>query len=215
MSIFYFFAMKVATAKLCEALRFLHLSHCTDSFCRFRIQRNSPETPSYHSQARTPPINIKTEPTTQSPFSTEDQTLLKRRNSLPQVSEIKMPGIDDTKYGGHPPLKKHRSSLSRPLSLKAEGKLLPLKIYAQEAGLSDTQKIHKEIESRNSFDPVAPLLSAKAELKIVDELKARRVRLLRAMDQKCEDDCRGEMKPCSIMLRLEIIHGGYAKSWVK
>ena len=127
-----------------------------------------------------------------------------------------MPGKGDTKYGGQiRPLKKHRSSLSGPLSPKAERKFLPLKTYAQEAGLSNTQTIHKEIESKVAFDPVTPLLSAKAELKIVDELKARRGRLMRAIDQKCEDDCRGEMKPCSILLRLETMDGGYAKSWVK
>lgn len=70
-------------------------------------------------------------------------------------------------------------------------------------------------ETKIAFDQVAPLLSAKAELKIVDELKARRDRVLRAIEQQCEDDCREGMKPCSIMLRLEIMHEGYAKSWVK
>lgn len=75
--------------------------------------------------------------------------------------------------------------------------------------------MHKGVESKVAFDPIAPLLSAKAELKIVDELKIRRARLLRATEQKCEDDCRAGMKPCSLMLRLEIMHGGYAKSWMK
>ena len=70
-------------------------------------------------------------------------------------------------------------------------------------------------ETKTAFDQIAPLLSAKAELKIVDELKARRDRVLRAIEQQCEDDCREGMKPCSIMLRLEIMHEGYAKSWVK
>ena len=75
--------------------------------------------------------------------------------------------------------------------------------------------VHKGIESKFAFDQVAPLLSAKAELKIIDELKARRDRVLRAIEQQCDDDCREGMKPCSIMLRLEIMHGGFAKSWVK
>lgn len=75
--------------------------------------------------------------------------------------------------------------------------------------------MHKGVESKVAFDPIAPLLSAKAELKIVDELKIRRARLLRATEQKCEDDCQAGVKPCSLMLRLEIMHGGYAKSWVK
>ena len=121
--------------------------------------------------------------------------------------------ISNTKYGGEK--RSLLSSLSIALSPKAERKLLLLNRCAQEAGFSDTQTIHQEIESNIAFDPVAPLLSAKAELKIVDELKARRGRLLRAIDQRCEDDCRGEMKPCSIMLRLEIMHEGYIKSWVK
>ena len=207
----------------CEALPFLHPIQCTDVFCRFRNQRISPETPSYHSQACTPPISIKIEPSTEpslpsssSPVSTDDQTQLKRRNSSPQISQLKTPGNGDTNYNGHkPPLKKHRSSLSGPLSPKAERKLLPLKSRAQQPGPLNTGAIHKEIDSKIAFDPVAPLLSAKAELKLVDELKARRNKLLRAIEQKCEDDCRAEMKPCSIMLRLEIMRGGYAKSWVK
>ncbi len=126
-----------------------------------------------------------------------------------------MPETGDKKYSHKPPLKKHRSSLSGALSSKAERKLLPQKIRAQDAGPQILEKIHKGIESKIAFDPVAPLLSAKAEWKIFDELKARRDRLLRAIEQKCEDECREEMKPCSIMLRLEIMHGGYAKSWVK
>ena len=128
-----------------------------------------------------------------------------------------MRGTGNAKYGGQKrPLKTHRSSLSVALSSKVERKLLLLKHCTQEAaGLSDTQPIHKEIESNTAFNPVAPLLSAKAELKIVDKLKARRGRLLRAINQKCEDKYQGEMKPCSIMLRLEIMHEGYIKPWVK
>ena len=146
----------------------------------------------------------------------DDQTQLKRRNSSPQISQLKKPGDGDTNYNGHkPPLKKHRSSLPGPLSPKAERKLLPLKSRPQQPSHLNTRAIHKEIDSKSAFDSVAPLLSAKAELKLVDELKARRDRLLRAIEQKCEDDCRAEMKPCSIMLRLEIMRGGYAKSWVK
>ncbi len=75
--------------------------------------------------------------------------------------------------------------------------------------------IHKGAESKFALDQIAPLLSAKAELKIIDELKARRDRVLRAIEQQCDKDCREGMKPCSIMLRLEIMHGGFAKSWLK
>lgn len=189
----------------------------------FRNQRTSPESPSYHSQARTPPINIKIEPSTQPslpsesvPASAEDQTLLKRRNSSPQISQIKIPGTGDAKYHNHkPPLKKQRSSLSGALSPKAERKILPLKNRVEEAGPQKSETIHREIESKIAFDQVAPLLSAKAELRIVDELKARRDRVLRAIEQQCEDDCREGMKPCTIMLRLEIMHGGFSKPWVK
>lgn len=189
----------------------------------FRNQRTSPESPSYHSQARTPPINIKIEPSTQPslpsgslPATAEGQTLLKRRNSSPQIRQIKISGTGDAKCHDHnPPVKKQRSSLSGPISPKAERKILPLKTHPQNAGPQKTETIHQEIESRIAFDQVPPLLSAKAELKIVDELKARRERDLRAIEQQCEDDCREGMKPCSIMLRLEIMHGGYAKSWMK
>ena len=202
---------------------FLHPIQCTDVFCRFRDQRTSPETPSYRSQACTPSISIKIEPSTRPsprsdsiPSSTADQTFLKRRSSSPQVSQIKTPGRNDTKlYVDKPPLKKHRSSLSGPLSPKSERKDLPSKSHVQEAGTLNTAMIHQDFESKYPVDPIAPLFSAKAELKIVDELKARRDRLLQAIEQKCEIDCRAEMQPCSIMLRLEIMHGGYAKSWVK
>lgn len=204
---------------LCKALPFLHFVQCTDVFCRFRNQRTSPETPSYRSQACTPPINIKKEPFTQpsppsdSPsLSTDDRTLLKRRKCSPQVSQIKIPRITDTKYYGH---KNARSSLSGPLAPKVERKLIPSKGRSQEAGPLGGEMMHKGLGSKVTFDPIAPPLSAKAELKIVDELNFRRARLLRATEQKCEDDCRAGMKPCSFMLRLEIMHGGYAKSWVK
>lgn len=208
---------------LSETLLFLHPIQCTDVFCRFRNHRTSPESPSYHSQARTPPINIKIEPSTKAslpsdsiPASTEDQTLLKRRNSSPQISQRKMPETGDAKHHEHkPPFKKHRSSLSGSSSPKAERKVLPLKSRAQEAGPPKTETIQTGIESKMAFDQVTPLLSAKAELKIVDELKARRNRVLRAIEQQCEDDCREGMKPCPIMLRLEIMHGGFARPWVK
>lgn len=214
-----FFSSKSLRPGLCEALPFLHFVQCTDVFRRFRNQRTSPETPSYHSQACTPPINIKKEPFTQpsppsdSPsLSTEDRTLLKRRNCSPQVSQIKKPRILDTKYYGH---KKARSSLSGPLAPKAECKLIPSKSRSEEASPLDGETMHKGVGSKIAFNSIAPLLSGKAELKLVDELKIRRARLLRATEQKCEDDCQAGMKPCSFMLRLEIMHGGYAKSWVK
>ena len=184
-------------------------------FCRFRNQRSSPESPSYYSQARTPPTNIKIEPSTQLglhsdsfPVTTVDQSLLKRRHSSPQISQIKTES-----HGYKPPLKKHQSNLPGPLSPKSERKLCPLKSRAQDSSLQNTETIHKKIISKVVVDKAAPLLSAKEELKIVDELKARRDRLLRSIEQKCEDECRDEMKPCSIMLRLEIMHGGYAKSY--
>lgn len=186
----------------------------------FRNQRTSPETPSYYSQARTPPTNIKIEPSTQPSLqsdslsvSTLDQSLLKRRNSSPHINQIKITGKDDTKFHGHkPPLKKHQSSLPGLTLPKAERRICPLKSRARDAGLENTQTIHKGVESKIVVDKAAPFLSAK-ELKTVDEHKTRRDRLLRAIEQKCEDECREEMKPCSIMLRLEIMHGGYAKSY--
>lgn len=217
-----FLLLKLLWPGLSETLLFLHPIQCTDVFCRFRNQRSSPESPSYHSQAHTPPINIKIEPSTQPslpsdsvPASTEDQTLLKRRNSSPQISQIKVPGTGDAKcYDHKPPLKKHRSSLSGPLSPKSERRILPSKSRAPESGPQKTETIQKGIESKCAFDQVAPLLSAKAELKMVGELKARRDRVLRAVEQQCDDECREGMKPCSIMLRLEIMHGGFAKSCV-
>lgn len=142
--------------------------------------------------------------------------MLKRRKSSPQMSQIKVSGTGDVKYHDHkPPLKKQRSSLSGPLSPKAERKIFPLMSREEEPGPQKTETIHTGIESKIAFDQVAPLLSAKAELKIIGELKARRDRVLRAVEQQCEDDCREGMKPCCIMLRLEIMHGGFAQSWVK
>ncbi len=222
-SIFRFLLLNLLRPELSETLPFLHPNQCTDVFCRFRNQRTSPESPSYHSQARTPPMNIKIEPSPQPsppsdsvPASTEDQALLKRRNSSPQISQTKIPGTGDAKYQDHKPIpKKQRSSLSGPLSPKAECKIFPSKSRAPEPGPHKTEMVHKGAESKFAFDQVAPLLSAKAELKIVDELKARRDRVLRAIEQQCDNDCREGMKPCSIMLRLEIMHGGFAKSWLK
>ena len=86
---------------------------------------------------------------------------------------------------------------------------------AEEAGCPKIETVHREIDSKATFEQVVPFLSAKAELRIVDELKARRGRVLRAIEQQCEDDCREEMRPCSLMLRLEIMHNGLAKPWVK
>ena len=192
-------------------------------FRRFRTQRTSPESPSYRSQACTPPINIKLEPSTRPILpsdsvaaSTDNHTLVKRRNSSPPVSQFNLLGTGDAKHCGHkPPLKKQRSSLTGPLSPKAERKILPFKNRAQEAGPAKIDTMHAGIESKIVFDQVVPLLSAKAELKMVDELKARRDQVLRAIEQQCEDDCREGMQPCSIMLRLEIMHGRCAKPWVK
>ena len=150
------------------------------------------------------------------PAGSDHQTLLKRRNSSPQISQVKIPGTGDAKYRDHkPPLKKQRSSLSGPLTTKGERKLHPLKNCAEEAGFPKIETVHKEMDSKAAFEQVAPFLSAKAELRLVDELKARRGRVLRAIEQQCEDDCREEMRPCSLMLRLEIMHNGLAKPWVK
>ena len=168
-------------------------------------------------------MNIKVEPSAHpslpsksQPVSTEDQRLLKRRNSSRQVSQVKTSETSDTKYHGHqPPLKKHQSTVSESLSLKAERKIPISKSCTQDACCSSTERAHKGFESKIDFDPVAPLLSAKAELKIVDGLKTRRDRVLRAIEQKCKDGCRVEMRPCPIMLRLEIMQGGYVKPWVK
>lgn len=206
-----------------ENFLFLHPIQCTDVFCRFRNHRTSPESPSYHSQAHTPPIEIKIEPSTKAslpldsmPASTEDQKLLKRRNSSPQISHMGTPDTGDAKCHGHkPPFKKHRSSLSGPLSPKTERKILPLENRAPEAVSPKSEMIQKRIESKLALDQVAPLLYAKAEFKIVDDLKARRDGVLRAVEKQCEDDCREGMKPCSIMLRLEIMHGGFARPWMK
>ena len=122
----------------------------------------------------------------------------------------------DTKYDGHqPPLKKHQSTVSGPPSLKTERKIPLSENCTQDARYSSNEKAYKGFESKTDFDPMAPLLSAKVELKIVDELKARRDRVLRAIEQKCEDYCRVEMKPCPIMLRLEFMQGGYVKPWLK
>lgn len=206
-----------------ETFLFLHPIQCTDVFCRFRNHRTSPESPSYHSQARTPPIEIKIEPSTKAslpsdsmPASTEDQKLLKRRNSSPQISQMRTPETVDAKCHDHkPPFKKHRSSLSGLLSPKAERKILPSENRPPEAVPPKSEMIQKGIESKLALDQIAPLLYAKAELKIVDELKARRDRVLRAIEKQCEDDCREGMKPCSIMLRLEIMHGGFARPWMK
>ena len=134
------------------------------------------------------------------------------------MSQIKVSGTGGAKHHDHkPPLKKQRASLPRPLSPKAERKLLPVKSRTQEAGRPEKETIYKGIESKAAFGQVTPLLSVKAELKIIDELKARRVGVLRAIEQQCEDNCREGTKPCSIMLRLEIIHAGagFAQSWVK
>ena len=218
-----FLALQLLLLGLGEILPFLNLIQCTDVFCRFRNQRTSPELPSYHSQARTPSIKIKIEPSTRPSLpsdsllaTTEGQTLLKRRNSSPQIGQIKIYGTSDAKCHDHkPPLKKHRCSLSGPISPTAERKILPSKSHPTKADSQRTETVHQETESKVAFDQVAPLLSAKAEVKIVDELKIRRDRVLRAIEQQCEDDCREDMKPCSIMLRLEIMLGGYAKSWMK
>ena len=127
-----------------------------------------------------------------------------------------MPGTGDAKYCDHkPPIKKQRSSPSGPLTPKAERKFHPLIDCAEEAGYPKLETVHKEMDSKANFEQVVPFLSAKAELRIVDELKARRGRVLRAIEQQCEDDCREEMRPCSLMLRLEIMHNGLAKPWVK
>ena len=168
-------------------------------------------------------MNIKAEtsahpslPSKSRPISMEDQRLLKRRSSSRQVSQVKTSETSDTKYHGHqPPFKKHQSTVSESLSLKAERKIPISKSCTQEACCSSTESAHKGFQSKFDFDSIAPLLSAKAGLKIVDGLKARRDRVLRAIEQKCEDDCRVEMKPCPIMLRLEIMQGGYVKPWVK
>lgn len=148
--------------------------------------------------------------------STGDQRLLKGRNSSQQVGQVRTSETSDTKYHVHqPPLKKYKSSVSESLSLKAERKLPISKSYTQDACCSDNERAHKGLESKIDFDPIALLLSVKAELKIVDGLKARRDRVLRAIEQKCEEYCRVEMKPCPIMLRLEIMQGGYVQPWVK
>ena len=189
-------------------------------FCRSRNQRISPEISSYRSQAHTPPINIKIEPSALPSLPsdslsvcTETRTLLKRRKSSTPISQMKLPKSGDTKYYNcKAPLKKHRSTLSGTSSPKAARKILSLKSRSQEAGRQSLETLHKEVHSKTAFDPVDPLLSVKSEMKVVDELKARRDRLLRAIEQKCEDDCREEMKPCCIMLRLEIMH---AKLWVR
>ena len=168
-------------------------------------------------------MNIKTEPSAHPslpsksrPVSTQDQRLLKRRDSSRQVSQVKMSETSDKKYHGHqPPFKKHQSTVSESLSLKAERKIPMSKSCTQDACCSSTERVHKGFDSKIDFHPIAPLLSAKAELKIVDGLKARRDKVLRAIEQKCEDDCRVEMKPCPIMLRLEIMQGGYVKPWTK
>ena len=223
MSVPYFSLLGLVRLELSGILLFLHPIQCTDVFCRFRNHRTSPESPSYHSQARTPPIDIKIEPSTKAslpsnsiPASTEDQTLLKRRNSSPQISQMRMPETGDAKYHDHkPPFKKHRTSLSGLLSPKAERKILPLKTRTQEASSPKTEMMQKGTEPNLALNHVPPLLCAKTELKIVDELKARRDRVLRAIERQCEDDCREGMKPCSIMLRLEIMHGGFARPWVK
>ena len=168
-------------------------------------------------------MNIKAEASTHSslpsksrPVSTEDHRLLKRRNSSRQVNHLKTSEKSDTKYHGHqPPFKKQQSTVSESLSLKAERKISISKSCTQDARCSSPERAHKGFESKIDFDPIAPLLSAKAEMKIADGLKARRDRVLRAIEQKCEDDCRVEMKPCPIMLRLELIQEGCVKSWVK
>ena len=148
--------------------------------------------------------------------STGDQRLLKGRNSSQQVGQVRTSETSDTKYHVHqPPLKKYKSSVSESLSLKAERKLPISKSYTQDACCSDNERAHKGLESKIDFDPIALLLSVKAELKIVDGLKAQRDRVLRAIEQKCEEYCRVEMKPCPIMLRLEIMQGGYVQPWVK
>lgn len=167
-------------------------------------------------------MNIKVESPTQSSLPSDsplvcmkDQTLPTRRNSSPQVSQVKPLGTFHTIYHSHrPPFKKHRSNFSRPRSPKVEHKISPSRSRAQEAGPSSIETVHKEFESKIGFDPIPPLLFAKAETKIVDELKAQRDRLLRVIEQKCEADCLAELKPCPVMLRLGIMHG-YAKSWVK
>ena len=168
-------------------------------------------------------MNIKAEASTHSglpsksrPVSTEDHRLLKRRNSSRQVNHLKTSEKSDTKHHGHqPPFKKQQSYVSESLSLKAERKISISKSCTQDARCSSPERAHKGFESKIDFDPIAPLLSAKAEMKIADGLKARRDRVLRAIEQKCEDDCRVEMKPCPIMLRLELIQEGCVKSWVK
>ena len=91
------------------------------------------------------------------------------------------------------------------MSLKVERKIPIAKSCTQDACCSSKEKAGKGSELKIDIDLIAPLLSAKAELKIVDGLKARRDRVLRAIEQKCEDDCRVEMKPCPIMLRLEMM----------
>ena len=162
-------------------------------------------------------MNIKAEPSAHPslptkfrPASTDEQRLLKRRNSSRQVSKVKTSDTSDTKYHGHqPPFKKHHSTNPESLSLKAERKIPISKSCTQNACCSSTERAHKGFESKTDFDPIAPLICAKAELKIVDRLKVRRDRVLRAIEQKCKDDCRVEMKPCPIMLRLEIMQGGY------
>ena len=164
-------------------------------------------------------MNIKAEPPAHPSLpsksrsvSTEDQRLLKRRNSSRQVSQVKTSETSDTKYHVHQPLlKKHKSIVSESLSLKAERKSPISKSCTQDACCLDNERAHKGIESKIDFDPIAPLLSSKTELKIVNGLKARRDRVLRAIEKKCEDYCRVEMKPCPIMLRLEIMQGGYVK----
>ena len=160
-------------------------------------------------------MNIKAEPPAHPSLpsksrsvSTDDQRLLKRRNSSRQISQVKTSETTDTKYHVHQPLlKKHKSIISESLSLKTERKIPISKSCTQDACCSDNER-QKGLKSKIGFDPIAPLLSAKTELKIVDGLKARRDRVLRAIEQKCEDYCRVEMKPCPIMLRLEIMQGG-------
>ena len=146
----------------------------------------------------------------------EDQAVLKRQYSSPHINQIQEHGTDVAMYFGHEsPLKRQQSRVSGSMSPRAEGNILPLKNRAQEVDPHKTEPIHERIKSKIALNEVAPVLSAKAELRMVDELKARREGVLRAIEQQCEDDCRGGMKPCSIMLRLEIMHGGFPRSWVK